>query len=125
LRVPATVLLVTTEAALAVAVAAGVDGAAYLAGGLLVAFAVVVAIEIRRGRTGQPCGCFGARSRVGRAAVVRNVALAAAFVAAPSVPTATPGRLGWVVIGLAFSFACIAALAVAVLALAREVGVLR
>lgn len=125
LRVPATLLLITTEAALAVGVAAGIDGAAYVAGGLLAAFAVLLAVEILRGRSGQPCGCFGAGSRVGLAAILRNVGLAAAFVAAPSIPTAAPGRLGWVVIGLAFSFACIVVLAVAVLALAREVGVLR
>ncbi|TML74031.1 MAG: hypothetical protein E6G13_01555 [Actinobacteria bacterium] len=70
LRVPATLLLITTEAALAVGVAAGIDGAAYVAGGLLAAFAVLLAVEILRGRSGQPCGCFGAGSRVGLAAIL-------------------------------------------------------
>ncbi len=82
-------------------------------------------VALLRGRAGAPCGCFGAKSRVGVGAVLRNALLAAAFAAAPSIPSGWPSRDGWLAIGLAVTFALVLALSVAVLALAREVGLLR
>jgi hypothetical protein len=125
LRVPAASALIATELALALAVAAGSDVAAYAAAALVALFAAAIGIAIVRGRTGAPCGCFGARSRVGAAAVVRNLGLAVGFALVPSLRTGAPTTTGWLVVGLAASFSCIAALTVAVLALAREIGVLR
>lgn len=125
LRLPGTVGLAIVEGTLAVAVAAGSDTAAYAAAGLLTAFAGALAVALARGRQGAPCACFGARSRVTGTGVVRTVLLAAAFAALPSLPEGAPSTQGWLVIGLAVAFALIGALGVALLALAREVGLLR
>jgi hypothetical protein len=56
--------------------------------------------------------------------VLRNAALALAFASIPLLPTRTPSAVGWLAIALVLAFACIVALAVAVLALTREVGLL-
>ena len=49
-----------------------------LAGSLLIAYAVGIAINLHRGRTTLDCGCVGAgrRSRIHRGMVVRNLLLA-------------------------------------------------
>jgi methylamine utilization protein MauE len=124
-RVPAAVALALVEAALAVGVATGSDAAAYGAAALVAGFAIALAAALARGRGGAPCGCFGARSRITRAAVARNAAVAAVAAAIPSLPRHAPSGQGWLVVGLVFALVWIAALAVAVLALAREVGLLR
>ena len=116
---------IAVEAALAGAVAAGVRGAAEAAAGLLAFFALALSAAIARGRAGAPCGCLGGRSRIGPAAVARAVLLAAAFAALPFVPDATPSAQAWLALGLAVALAGIAVLAVALLALARELGELR
>jgi hypothetical protein len=116
---------VAAEAALAVAVAADVPGAALGAAGLLGLFAVAVVAAIARGRAGSPCGCFGGRSRIGWPAAARAALLAAAFAALPFLPDAHPSTDAWLGIGLAVSLAAVAGLTVAVLALARELGELR
>ncbi|MDW5597570.1 hypothetical protein VSS74_24685, partial [Conexibacter stalactiti] len=67
----------------------------------------------------------GARGRVGAPAVARAALLAVAFAALPSVPDVDPAATGWLAIGLAIALAGLAALAVLVVALAREVGELR
>jgi len=125
LRVPAALAVAALEAALAAGVAAGSTVAAYAAAALLGVFALLVAVALARGARGAPCGCFGARSRVDGVSVARNAALAGALAAAPSVPSGAPSRDGWLLLGIVAAFACIAALAIALLALAREVGVLR
>jgi hypothetical protein len=125
LRLSAAVVLAVVEGALAVALAAGSDEAAYAAAGLLTLFAAALAVALARGRAGAPCACFGARSRVTPWAVGRNLALAAAAAAVPFLPSGMPSTQAWLAIGLAAAFAGIAVLTVAVLALAREVGVLR
>ncbi|MDW5595071.1 MauE/DoxX family redox-associated membrane protein, partial [Conexibacter stalactiti] len=60
---------IVVEAALAVAVALGSAPAAYAAAALMAAFALLLVRALRRGRAGQPCGCLGARGRVGAPAV--------------------------------------------------------
>jgi hypothetical protein len=125
LRIPATLVLIATEMTLASATAAGSSVTAYAAAALLALFAAAIGVAIVRGRSGAPCACFGARSRIGTGALARNVVLAVAFVVVPSLPAGTPTTTGWLVLGLAASFICIAALTVAVLALARELGVVR
>jgi hypothetical protein len=119
------VAVVAVELTLAVGVAAGSDGAALLAALFLGAGAAVLVRALRAGRAGTPCGCFGARSRVGGVAVARALVLAAAFAALPLVPRDDLSSTTWLTIGLAVALAALVALGVAVLALAREVGMLR
>jgi hypothetical protein len=125
LRRPAMVAVIALELAIAGALVAGVSTAAYAGAALLLVFAAATGVALLRGRRGAPCGCFGAHSRVGPGALVRDLVLAAAFVAVPSLPDGAPGTTGWLVLALVLAFTCIAALAAAVLALAREVGLLR
>jgi len=113
------------EALLGIGVAMGLDAAAWAAAALMLAFAALLARALRAGRAGQPCGCLGARSRVSRVALARTLALAAAYAALPFVPDADPSAEAWLAIGLGVSLAATAALAVLLLALAREVGELR
>ncbi|MDQ2984286.1 MAG: hypothetical protein M3R70_10270 [Actinomycetota bacterium] len=119
------VFVVATEVGLAAAVAGGSTLASWLAAGLLGAFAVLLAAAIARGRTGAPCACFGSRSRVGWTGVARTAALAGGFAAAPLVPDGQPSVEAWLALGLGVAFAGLTALGLAVLALAREIGVLR
>jgi hypothetical protein len=117
--------VVAVEVALAGGVALGFGVAAFAASAFLLAGAVLLVRALRAGRGGAPCGCFGARSRVTRLAVARAVALAAAFAALPLVPRTDPSAEAWLAVGLVVAMAGVAALGVAVLALAREVGMLR
>ena len=118
-------VLVAVEAVLAVAVGAGVDAAAYAAGALLAAFCVAQAVALATGRDGAPCACFGARGRISRASLARTGLLAVAFAALPLLPRSEPSTEGWLAIGLGAALVGLVALAVVVLALAREVGMLR
>jgi hypothetical protein len=113
------------EIVLAAGVAAGLDGFAVAAAVFLAAGAVFLFRALRAGRAGAPCGCFGARSKVSRLAVVRAGVLALAFAALPLVPREDPSTDTWLTVGLGLALVLVAALGVAVLALAREVGMLR
>src|SRR5207247_10016373 len=93
--------------------------------GLVAVFAAVLVGAILRGRAGAPCACFGSRSRVGWLSVARNVALAAAFAAIALLPHESLSTDQWLGLGLAVALIACVGLAVAVLALAREVGMLR
>lgn len=117
--------LIAVEAALGVAVAAGVDAAAYAAAGLLAAFCAAQAAALAAGRAGAPCACFGARGRVSRASLARTALLAAALAVLPLLPRSEPSTETWLALGLAVALLGLVALAVVVLALAREVGMLR
>ncbi|HEX2468122.1 MAG TPA: MauE/DoxX family redox-associated membrane protein [Solirubrobacterales bacterium] len=117
--------LIATELALAAGVIAGLDGAAWLAAALMATFAATMVGALMRGRAGAPCACFGARSTVGWRGVARNLALAAAFAALPFLPSESLSTEDWLTLGLAGALIACAGLAVAVLALAREVGMLR
>lgn len=117
--------LIAVEVALGVAVAAGSSAAATAAALLMAGATAAQAGAIAAGRTGAPCACFGAKGRVGKASAARAATLATAFAVVPLLPRATPTTEEWLVIGLAAAFVTIAGLAVAVLALAREIGMLR
>jgi hypothetical protein len=117
--------LVVIELALGAGVLAGFDMAAYAAAALLAAFAAVLAWAVAGGRRGRPCGCLGSRSKVGGGAVVRNLAAAAVAASIPSIASSGLSDTTWLGIGLAVALAGLAALAVAIAALAREVGELR
>jgi Methylamine utilisation protein MauE len=115
---------VVAELALAAGVAAGWAVAAYAASGLLLAFAAALVAAIRAGHRGRRCPCFGARGRIGPGGVVRNLVLAAAFAALPWSAVELSAE-AWLAIGLGVALIGVAALTVAVLALAREIGSLR
>ena len=116
---------IALEAVLGIAVATGLPGAAEAAAVLLGLFTLLLVAAIARGRAGRPCGCFGSRSRIGWAAVARSACLALAFALLPFLPDASLSTEGWLGAGLAVALVGVAALAVALLALAREVGELR
>jgi hypothetical protein len=118
-------LLVAVESALAVGVAAGSDGAAYAAALLMLMFAATLGSALMRGRAGAPCACFGSRSTVSGAAIARNLALAAAFAALPSIPKTEMSTDEWLALGLGVALLACLALTVALFALAREIGMLR
>ena len=103
----------------------GVEAAAWAGAALFAAFTVAQAAALVSGRAGAPCACFGARGRIGRASLGRAGALAAAFAVLPLLDREEPSTEGWLAIGLVAALLGIAALAVAVLALARELGALR
>jgi hypothetical protein len=113
------------EAVLGVAIAAGVPGSAEAAAVLLGLFTLLLVGAIARGRAGQPCGCFGSRSRIGWGAAIRSACLAAAFAVLPFLPDTALSTEAWLGVGLGVALVGVAALAVALLALAREVGELR
>jgi hypothetical protein len=117
--------LIAAELALAGGVIAGLDGAAWLAAALMATFAATMVGALMRGRAGAPCACFGARATVGWHSVARNLVLAAAFAALPFLPEESLSTDEWLALGLAIALIACAGLAVAVLALAREVGMLR
>ena len=119
------IAVVTAELALAIGLGLGSSVAAYLAGALFAGFALALAATMARGRRGEPCGCFGGRSRVGPGAIARAAGLAAACAAVPALGGVEPTGTGWLAAGLAIALLGVAGLAVAVLALAREVGELR
>ena len=117
--------LVAAELLLAAGVAAGSDSAALLAATMLALFGLALIAAIQRGRAGAPCACFGARSTISWRAVGRNFALAAAFAVVPVLPTSTLTTDQWLGLGLGVALLACAGLLVAVLALAREVGLVR
>jgi hypothetical protein len=119
------VALIAAELLLAAGVIVGADAAALGAAALMLIFAAAIAIAILRGRGGAPCACFGARSTIGWRGVARNLVLAAAFAALPLLPERSLSTDEWLGLGLAVALLACAGLAVAVLALAREVGMLR
>ena len=88
-------------------------------------FCAAQAAALAGGRAGAPCACFGARGRVSRASLARTALLAAALAALPLLPRSEPSTETWLALGLAVALVGLVALAVVVLALAREVGMLR
>jgi hypothetical protein len=83
LAAPAWVALVVAEAALAAGMGAGVELAAYAAGGLLAVFMTVQLVALAQGGAGAPCGCFGRRGRLSRTSAARTGLLGAACAALP------------------------------------------
>jgi hypothetical protein len=117
--------LIASELSLAVGVAAAVDAAAYAAAILMALFGAALLVALIRGRAGAPCACFGSRSRVGWPAVLRNLALSVAFATLPLLPERELSADEWLALGLGAALLGCLGLTVAVLALAREVGMLR
>jgi hypothetical protein len=72
---------VLVELGLAIAIVADSERALYAAAGLMALYALTMVAALLRERAGEPCGCFGAGSRVSWRAAGRNAALAAGFAA--------------------------------------------
>jgi hypothetical protein len=126
-RVAALGLIVALELAIAVALLAALAWAPAAACVLFLAFALASAAALLAGRAGRPCACFGAGSRLSRASPLAPLLAAAlafaldrhAFGRMPS------GYDRWLTVGLTVSLLLVLGMGVVVLALAREVGVLR
>jgi hypothetical protein len=125
LRWTAWILLIAVELGLAAQVIAGSESAAWLAAAFLTALAAALVGAILRGRAGAPCACFGSRSVVGWSSVARNLGLAACFAVLPFLPQHAPSTDEWLAMGLVIALLACIGLGVAVLVLAREVGMLR
>lgn len=113
------------ELALGAGVIAGAPLFAPVAAFVMAMFAATLIATIMRGRAGAPCACFGARSTVGWSGVARNLVLAAGFATIPLLPETEPTTEAWLILGVGISLLLSLFLGVAVLALAREVGMLR
>ncbi len=116
---------IVAEGGLGAALAVGAPGTAEAAAGLMGLFALALVWAIATGRAGRPCGCFGGRSRIGWPAAARTALLAAALTALPFLPDAHPSTDAWLAAGLVVALVAVAGLAIAMLALARELGELR
>jgi hypothetical protein len=119
--------LIAVELALGGALAAGVTWAAGVLTGLFVAFAVLTSTALLAGRAGRPCACFGSSSRLSWVSPVRALALAVASgaLAHGGLPRAASTYDRWLTVGLSICVVALGALGLMVLALAREIGVLR
>jgi hypothetical protein len=119
--------LVAVELGLAGALLAEAPGAAEAVAALFLAFALATSAALVAGRGGEPCACFGSASRLSWISPLRALVLAAAAgtLATGWLPVAPSSYDRWLTAGFAVSVVAIVALSVAVLALAREVGVLR
>jgi hypothetical protein len=122
---PVWAVLIVVEGSLGVAVGAGLDWAAQAAAVLMTGACAAQVGAILAGRRGAPCGCFGARGRVGSGSAGRAVLLASALALLPALPRDDVSTEGWLAIGLGVALLGLAVLAAVVLALAREVGMLR
>ncbi|MFL5906129.1 MAG: MauE/DoxX family redox-associated membrane protein [Solirubrobacterales bacterium] len=125
LRPIAWAALIAIELALAVAILLGSDTAAFAAAALMLLFAALTAGALLRGRAGEPCACFGPGSTVSWRGILRNVGLALGFLLIPLAGSESVSAEGWLGIGVGVALLGCVALAIAVLALAREVGMLR
>src|SRR4051812_7459522 len=113
------------EAGRAVCLIPGAEGAAWATAALFTLFTVAQAVVLVQGRAGAPCACFGANGRVGPASVGRAALLAVAAAVLPLLDRRPLTTEEWLGLGLGVALLGLAALAVGLLALAREIGELR
>jgi hypothetical protein len=120
-------LLLAVEVGLAVALLAQAAWAPISAAGLFGLFTLVAAAALLAGRRGRPCACFGSTSRLSWWTPLRSLTLTGLAVAAALnwLPDAPGGYDRWLTAALAVCLAAVVALGFVVLALAREIGVLR
>jgi hypothetical protein len=111
------------ELALAAGLFADLTLAAWGAAALLGAFTLVLGAELARGAAPPSCACLPWSGRPGRMTLVRNAALIAVAVAAAEGAAPQLGRAFWEA-SYAVLWLGVAALAVLVLSLYRQVGVL-
>ena len=118
-------LLVVVELLLAAGLAAAWRPLEWAAAAVLAAFALAQAAALATGRAGAPCACFGARGRLSGRSLLRSALLAAVALGVALAPRPALALEEWLGLGLAAALLGLAALTIVVLALAREVGVLR
>jgi methylamine utilization protein MauE len=118
-------VLIGAETVLGICVGAGFAWAANAAAVLMAGAAAIQVGAVLSGRKGAPCACFGSRGRLGPNSAGRAALLAAALALVPVLPREEPSTETWLAIGLAVALLGLTALAIVVLALAREVGILR
>jgi len=120
-------LMLAVEVGLAVALLAQAAWASMTAAALFGLFTLVAVAALLAGRRGRPCACFGSSSRLSWWTPVRSLTLTGLAVAAALnwLPDAPPGYERWLTTALAVCLAAVVALGFVVLALAREIGVLR
>ena len=118
-------LAIVVELVLAGLLALGIDWALLLAAGLFAAFAFAHWRAIRRGAAGRACGCFGTRGVISWGGVFRNAVFSLAALIAFGAARLEPSDRMLVRAALAILMLAVIALSMAVLALAREVGILR
>jgi hypothetical protein len=120
-------LIVVVELAIAVVLLAGLAWAADAACALFVVFAVASVAALLGGRAGRPCACFGAGSRLSNSTPVQALLAAGlAFALGRHWLGRMPSSYDrWLTAGLTMCFVAVLVMGVVVLALAREVGVLR
>jgi hypothetical protein len=126
-RTAALAVIAAAELAVAVALIAGANWAAPVACGLFGSFALASAGALAAGRGGRPCACFGALSRLGPATALQSLlaAVLALAVASGWLAASPSGYARGLTVAVTASLAVAAVLAAVVVALAREVGVLR
>jgi hypothetical protein len=126
-RLVSLLALATAELGVAGALVADARWAGAAATALFALFALATAAALAAGRAGRPCACFGAGSRLSRFSPLPSLAAAALALALAERwlggPPSSYER--WLAAGLVVALIAIAGLGVVVLALAREVGVLR
>ena len=128
IRLAALVLIAAAELVIAAALLAGLQWGAVAACLLFAAFALATSGALMAGRAGRPCACFGARSRLRRSSPLQGLLAAALAFALARHWLAGPPASGyerWLGVGLTLTLVAVAGLGAVVLALAREVGVLR
>jgi hypothetical protein len=120
-------LIVVAELAIATALLGGLEWAADAACALLVTFALSSAAALYAGRAGRPCACFGAGSRLSPSSPVQALLAAGlAFALGRHWLGGAPSSYDrWLTAGLTLCLVAVGVMGVIVLALAREVGVLR
>jgi hypothetical protein len=111
------------ELAVGAGLLAGVATAGWCAALLLLVFTLVLAAELARGGTPPACGCLPWSGRPGRLTLLRNLALVAVALAAARGLEPRLGRGFWEA-SYAVLWLAVGALAVLVLSLYRQVGVL-
>jgi hypothetical protein len=126
-RVAALAAIVVAELTIAAGLLGESVWAPAAACALFAAFATASSAALLAGRAGRPCACLGGGSRLTRASPLQALAAAAvAFALARHWLGAAPSTYDrWLTVGLTLSLVAMLALATVVLALAREVGVLR
>src|SRR4029079_6179117 len=113
------------EARLAVCLIAGAEAAAWATAALFAVFCAAQGVVLLQGPRGCSWGCFGARGRVSSASVARAALLAVVAAILPLLDRRPLTTEEWLALGLDVALLGLAALAVGLLALAREIGELR
>jgi hypothetical protein len=116
---------ISLELAVATLLLIGFDAALLAAAVLFGFFAFILWRSIRSGASGQACGCFGNRGVVSWAGVLRNALLALISAGAFVATQADLSDRGLAIAGFALLALAIVGLAAAVLALTRELAILR